>query len=107
MSAASRLSIVLAGLLVVSGFFSSSPSPSAGNASSSKPDTSPTPSHEDSGLNAAMVIATQTGPNSELPRRVKRFPLNPRTAEIEFFSFEFQRLCLGRERAMFTDLVGE
>ena len=107
MSAASRLSIVLAGLLVVSAFFSSTPSPSGGNASSSKPDTSPTPSHEDSVLNAAMVMATQTGPNSELQGRVKRFPLNPRTAEVEFFSFEFERPYLGREGPNFTELDGE
>ena len=107
MSAASRLSIVLAGLLVATGFFSSTPSPSAGSDSSSKPDTSPTPSHENSGLNAAMVIATQTGPNSELPRRVKKFPYNPRSAEIQLFSFEFQRPYLGYEGPNFTELVGE
>jgi len=107
MSAASSLSIVLTGLLVVSGCFSSTPSPSAGNASSSKPGTSPTPSHENSGLNPAMVVATQTGPNSELPRRVKRFPLNPRTAEVDFFGFEFQRLCWGREGPSFIELDGE
>jgi hypothetical protein len=54
-----------------------------------------------------MGIATQTGPNSELPRRVKKFPYNPRSAEIQLFSFEFQRPYLGYEGPNFTELVGE
>jgi hypothetical protein len=54
-----------------------------------------------------MVIATQTGPNSELPRRVKKFPYNPRSAEIQLFSFEFQRPYLGYEGPNFTQLEGE
>ena len=84
MSAASRLAIVLVGLVVTSPFLFCSPSP----------DT-------------ALVTASQTGPNSELPRPVKKFPSNPRTAEIEFFSFEFQRPYLGREGPNFTELKGE
>jgi len=106
MSSAARLSIGLAGLLVISACFSSTPSPSAGNASSSNRDTSPTPGHED-GLDVPFVSAPPTGLYSELSRRVKKFPLNPRTAEIEFFSFEFQRPSLGREGPSFTDLQGE
>src|ERR1041384_954677 len=70
MSAASRLAIVLVGLMVTS-------------------------------------AAPQTGPNSELPRPVKKFPVNPRTAEIEFFKFEFERPYLGYEGPNFTELKGE
>ena len=36
-----------------------------------------------------------------------KFPDNPRTAEIEFFSFEFERPYLGREGPNFTELEGE
>ena len=84
MSAASRLAIVLVGLVVTSAFLFCSPSP----------DTD-------------LVTTPQTGPNSKLPRPVKKFPSNPRTAEIEFFSFEFQRPYLGREGPNFTELKGE
>jgi len=63
----------------------------------------PTPHHQVSGLDAALV----THQNSELPRRVKRFPYNPRSAEIQLFSFEFERPYLGREAPGFTRLEGE
>src|ERR1044071_4596347 len=82
MSAASRLSIVLVGLVVTSAFYFSSPSPSAST-------------------------ALQTGPNSELPRPVKKFPVDARTADIEFFKFEFERPYLGYEGPNFTELKGE
>jgi hypothetical protein len=104
MSAASALSIVLAGLLVISASFSCTSSPGAGNASSSKPNTSLPPDHQD-GPNAASVLATQT--TTELPRRVKNFPSNRRSAEIDFLSFEFKRPYLGYEGPNFTELVGE
>ena len=78
MSAASRSSIVLVGLVVTSAFLFSSRSPSP-----SKPD--------------ALPIAQQIGSISELPRPVKKFPSNARTAEIEIISFEFDRPYLGRE----------
>jgi hypothetical protein len=104
-SAVSRLSIVLAALLVISAFFSSTPSPSARNASSSKPDTSAT-GHQDV-LNAALVTPTQTGPYSEFSRRVKKFALNPRAAEIDFLCVEFERPYLGYEGPNFTELDGE
>src|ERR1041384_765235 len=86
-SAVSRLSIVLLGLVVASAFLFSSPSPTTSNVSISKPDTS----QQKNGLNTDLVTAPQTGPNSELPRPVKKFSDNARTAEIEFFSFEFER----------------
>jgi len=56
---------------------------------------------------AGLLVITQSGPNSDLPRPVKKFPDNPRTAEIEFFSFEFERPYLGREGPNFTELEGE
>lgn len=83
-SAVSRLSIVLLGLVVASAFLFSSPSPTTSNVSISKPDTS----QQKNGLNTDLVTAPQTGPNSELPRPVKKFSDNARTAEIEFFSFD-------------------
>ena len=88
MSAASRSSIVLVGLVVTSAFLFSSRSPSP-----SKPD--------------ALPIAQQIGSISELPRPVKKFPSNARTAEIEILSFEFERPYLGREGPNFTELDGE
>jgi len=101
MSAASRLTIVLAALVVTGAFFFSSPSPR--KVSTSKPDTS----HQESGLNTALATAPQTGPNSELPRPVKKFPVDARTAQIEFFKFEFERPYLGYEGPNFTELKGE
>src|ERR1044071_1994660 len=82
MSAASRLSIVLVGLVVTSAFYFSSPSPSAST-------------------------TLQTGPNSELPRPVKKFPVDARTVDIDFFKFEFERPYLGYEGPNFTELKAE
>lgn len=106
MSAVSRLSIVLAALLVICAFFSSTLSPSVGTISSSKPDTLATRPQD--GLHAALVSLPQTtGPYSEFPRRVKKFAFNRRAAEIDFLSVEFERPYLGREGPNFTKLDGE
>ena len=83
-SRVSKLSIVLATLLVISAFFSSTPSANVGNA-----------------------LSRQTGPYSEFPRRVKKFAFNPRAAGIDFLSVEFERPYLGYEGPNFTELEGE
>ena len=97
MSAASGLSIVVGGLLVIGAFFSCTSFSGAGNASSSKPTTSSSPDGESG--------ATQIP--SELPRRVKAFSAKRRSDEIDFISFEFERPYLGREGPSFTELDGE
>src|SRR5688572_24345611 len=94
MSVASRLVIVLAGLVVISAFWFSTRSPGTRNASSSRLETSQSLDHQD-GPNAVFVLSTQTTP--VLPRRVKKFPSNLRSADIDFLSFEFKRPYLGYE----------
>ena len=107
MSATSSLSVVLTGLLVMAALFSLTSSRGTRHASSSEPGTFPTSASQDSGLTTALVTPQQLGRNSELPRIVKKFSYNPRSAEIKFFSFEFERPYLGYEGPNFTRLEGE
>ena len=81
MSATSRLSIVLAGLLVNSSAFYSGP--------------------------FSLSNETPRAVSNQIPRPVRRFPFNPRAAKINFLSFEFERAYLGREGPSFTKLIGE
>jgi len=92
MSSRSRLAVVLTGIVAISALFYST--------------SRPHPTQLDGQLNAA-VVTPQLGQNSDLPRPVKKFSNNPRSAEIELFSFEFERPYLGREGPNFTELEGE
>ena len=108
MSAASRLLVVVAGLFAISGlFFFLSTSPPGTRNASSKPDILANLSHQHSNLNAALIYPQQPGQNPEMPRPVKKFSNNLRSAEIELFSFEFEQPYLGREGPNFTELKGE
>ena len=92
MSSRSRLAAVLTGIVAISALFYST--------------SRPHPTQLDGQLNVA-VVTPQLGQNSDLPRPVKKFSNNPRSAEIELFSFEFERPYLGREGPNFTELEGE
>jgi len=92
MSSRSRLAVVLTGIVAISALFYST--------------SRPHPTQLDGQLNVA-VVTPQLGQNSDLPRPVKKFSNNPRSAEIELFSFEFERPYLGREGPNFTELEGE